>query len=211
MGWQDDVTGVPAAGSHRPLGATLDVSPRPRDGSATARLAPGAEDLFESLVTEHWRLIYRIAFRLTGNQAEADDLVQEAVVEAFHAFPQFQPGTRFDRWIARIMTHSFIDGTRRRRRRTVLSLDDGDTVEPADTTPGPEETADRHELHDRIQSVLLELPKEFRTAVVLVDLEGHSYEEAGRIMGTPIGTVRSRLHRARLVLRRRLEPVLRAS
>lgn len=192
MGFQDEVTGAPAA-------------------SKSVTLAPEREDLFELLVTEHWRLMYRIAFRLTGNQAEADDLVQEAVVEAFHAYPRFQPGTRFDRWMARIMTHTFIDGTRRRRRRTVLSLDDPDASEPADRTPGPEEAADQHELHDRVQSALMELPREFRTAVVLVDLEGHSYEDAGRIMGTPIGTVRSRLHRARLVLRRLLEPVLRAS
>lgn len=169
---------------------------------------PTREELFESLVTEHWRLIFRIAFRLTGNQAEADDLTQEAVLEAFRAFDRFQPGTRFDRWIARIMTRTFIDGTRRRRRHHVVSLDEPDAPSVIDPAPGPEEAASQQELHDRVQRALTDLSPEFRTAVVLVDLEGHSYEDASRIMGTPIGTIRSRLHRARQVLRRSLGPVL---
>lgn len=163
---------------------------------------------FEALVTEHWRLIYRIAFRLTGNQAEADDLAQEAVLEAFRAFDRFQPGTRFDRWVARIMTRTFIDAARRRRRHTVLSLDGPDAPDTADPEAGPEERASQRELHDVVQEALTGLAPEFRMAVVLVDLEGHSYEEAGRIMGTPVGTVRSRLHRARQALRQALQPVL---
>jgi RNA polymerase sigma-70 factor (ECF subfamily) len=171
---------------------------------------PAKEDPFESLITEHWRLIYRIAFRLTGNQTEADDLAQEAVLEAFRAFPHFQPGTRFDRWIARIMTHTFIDGTRRRRRHAVRSLDEPDAVDPVDPAPAPEEKASQRELYDQVQRALTELAPEFRTAVVLVDLEGHSYEDASRIMRVPIGTVRSRLHRARHALRRSLGPVLKA-
>jgi RNA polymerase sigma-70 factor (ECF subfamily) len=177
-------------------------------GESSEERNPTREALFESLVTEHWRLIYRIAFRLTGNQAEADDLTQEAVLEAFRAFHHFQPGTRFDRWIARIMTHTFIDDARRRRRHTVVSLDGPDAPNPADPSPGPEETASQLELHDRIQRALTALAPEFRTAVVLVDLEGHSYQDASRIMGTPIGTVRSRLHRARHSLRHSLEPII---
>jgi RNA polymerase sigma-70 factor (ECF subfamily) len=194
-------------------------APASADGGASAVLHQGATihpaaepaELFESLVTEHWRLIYRIAFRLTGNQSEADDLAQDAVLEAFRAFSHFQPGTRFDRWLARIMTHTFIDHTRRRRRHAVVSLDEGDAAEPADPAPGPEERASQHELHDRVQRALTGLAPEFRTAVVLVDLEGHSYEDASHIMGIPIGTVRSRLHRARHALRHTLEPLLVAS
>jgi RNA polymerase sigma-70 factor (ECF subfamily) len=183
----------------------------PTYGESSKERESTRETLFESLVTEHWRLIYRIAFRLTGNQTEADDLTQEAVLEAFRAFDRFQPGTRFDRWIARIMTHTFIDGARRRRRHTVVSLDEPDAPNLADTAPGPEETASQRELQDRIQQALTALAPEFRTAVILVDLEGHSYEDASRIMDTPIGTVRSRLHRARQALRRSLGPVLDAA
>lgn len=189
--------------------------PAPADGvtGATAEREVAAQQvagsaLFESLVTEHWHLIYRIAFRLTGNRSDADDLAQEAVLEAFRAFPHFQPGTRFDRWIARIMTHTFIDGTRRRRRHPAASLDQPDTADPVDPTPGPEEAASQRELHDRVHRALVDLAPEFRTAVVLVDLEGHSYEDASRIMRVPIGTVRSRLHRARHALRHVLEPML---
>ncbi len=198
----------------RPALETVAETREPAETAAGDLIEVGASqaqkrrELFESLVTEQWQLIYRIAFRLTGNRAEADDLTQDAVLEAFRAFHRFQPGTRFDRWIARIMTHTFIDGTRRRRRRVLVSLDEPDAPNVADPEPGPEETTSQQELHDAIQAALTTLPPEFRTVVVLVDLEGHSYEEAGRIMGTPIGTIRSRLHRARQLLRRSLGPVL---
>jgi len=204
MGVQNEVVVWPPAPAN-------DIADTSQDPKAAGVQAPAREDLFESLVTEHWRLIYRIAFRLTGNQSEADDLAQEAVLEAFRAFPHFRPGTRFDRWIARIMTHTFIDSTRRRRRHAIVSLDEPDAVDPADPAPGPEETASQQELHHRVQRALTSLPPEFRTAVVLVDLEGHSYEDASRIMGSPIGTVRSRLHRARRELRQVLGPILAAS
>lgn len=204
MAVQEDAAFWPPASADGGAGAVLHQR-------ATIHQAAEPAELFESLITEHWRLIYRIAFRLTGNQSEADDLAQEAVLEAFRAFPRFQPGTRFDRWVARIMTHTFIDGTRRRRRHAVVSLDEANAVEPADPAPGLEERASQHELHDRVQQALTGLAPEFRTAVVLVDLEGHSYEDASRIMRVPIGTVRSRLHRARHALRHVLEPVLEAS
>lgn len=201
---QEDVAFWPPASADRVAGIVPDQE-------TTAPPVAESAELFESLVTEHWRLIYRIAFRLTGNQSEADDLAQDAVLEAFRAFRHFQPGTRFDRWLARIMTHTFIDHTRRRRGHAVVSLDEADTGEPADPAPGPEERASQHELNDRVQQALTGLAPEFRTAVVLVDLEGHSYEDASHIMGIPIGTVRSRLHRARHALRHTLEPVLVAS
>jgi RNA polymerase sigma-70 factor, ECF subfamily len=186
----------------------VDVWPSAPAGDAVQTRTLTREALFESLVTEHWRLIYRIAFRLTGNQAEADDLTQEAVLEAFRAFPRFQPGTRFDRWIAQIMTHTFIDGARRRRRHAVVSLDEPNAPDPVDPAAGPDERASQRELHDVVQRALTSLPPEFRTAVVLVDLEGHSYEDASRIMGTPIGTIRSRLHRARQAMKHSLGPLL---
>lgn len=178
----------------------------PTEPPADARAAQ-----FEALVTQYWRLIYRIAFRLTGNQVEADDLTQEAVLEAFRAFDRFQPGSRFDRWIARIMTRTFLDGARRRHRHPTVSLDGPDAPDAADLQVGPEERASQQELHDVVQQALTGLPPEFRMAVVLVDLEGLSYEEASRVMGTPIGTIRSRLHRARQALRQALQPLLEAT
>ncbi len=170
---------------------------------------------FEELVQRHQTQIYRVAYRLTGNHDDADDLAQEAIVEAFRAFDRYQPGTYFDRWLYRIMSRTFIDTVRRRNRRPVVSLDapmggEGDPLVTflGDSRQDPQQMTEAFDLDGTIQSALDGLPQEFRTAVVLADIEGLSYDEVANALRCPVGTVRSRLHRARQMLREALGPYL---
>lgn len=180
------------------------------DRSGTHRLAA-----FEELLHRHLRSIHRVAYRLAGNADDAEDLVQEALVEAFRAFDRYQPGTYFDRWVYRIMTRTHIDRVRRRGRRPETSLDapvgsSGDALVTliGDTRDDPQRLTEVTELDGPIQAALDRLPEEFKTAVVLADVEGLSYDEIAAAVGCPVGTVRSRLHRAREMLRHALRPHL---
>jgi RNA polymerase sigma-70 factor (ECF subfamily) len=167
---------------------------------------------FEALLTEHQDRLYAMAYRLAGNHDDAQDLVQQALMEAYTAFDRFETGTRFDRWVYRIMYHSFLDIVRRRPRFTMLSLDapwedeesDGGAREVADSRVGPEAELLDGLLSEPLQRALDALPPEFRAVVVLADMQELSYEEVARVLRCPIGTVRSRLHRARAMLRKSL-------
>lgn len=171
--------------------------------------------LFEELVSRYQRQMYRVAYRLTGNHDDAQDLIQDALFEAYRNFDRFAPGTRFDRWLYRIMTNRHIDRVRRGGRLPVLSLDqheDGDgrdaSWEVIDDEPGPDEQLVEDVIDERLERALHELPAEYRQAVVLADIEELSYEEVARIVRCPVGTVRSRLHRGLALLRERLAPLL---
>jgi RNA polymerase sigma-70 factor (ECF subfamily) len=174
-------------------------------------------ELFEALVRQHERQIYRVAFRLAGSQEEAQDLVQDALLEAFRDFGRFEPGSRFDRWIFRIMSNTQIDKVRRRGRLVFESLDtpwdsdEGGAIarEIPDTAAGPEERLLQNELEAPLQRALDALPPDFRAVVILSDIEGMTYEEISATLRCPIGTVRSRLSRARNLMRRLLGPHLR--
>ncbi len=165
-----------------------------------------AREQFADLLRAHWDRSFRFAFHLTGKVEGAEDLLQQAAEEAFVAFHRFQTGTRFDRWLMRILHNSFLDRVRRDRRRRVFSLDD---VAPssltADRSSEPEAAAERA-LDGPVLRALQALPPQFRAAVVLVDLQGMPYEDAAEILHCPVGTVRSRLHRGRLALREWLRP-----
>ncbi len=170
---------------------------------------------FEELVLRHQTQIYRVAYRLTGNHNDAEDLAQEAIVEAFRAFDRYQPGTYFDRWLYRIMSRTYIDTVRRRNRRPVVSLDapmgsEGDPLVTVmgDSSQDPQQMTETFDLDGVVQVALDRLPQEFRTAVVLADIEGLSYDEVAQALRCPVGTVRSRLHRARQMLREALGPHL---
>lgn len=176
----------------------------PSEADALPSRAVPARDAraeFARLVEIHWRSAYRFAYRLTGNADEAEDLVQQAAEEAFRAFHHFRPGSRFDRWWLRILYNSFLDRTRRQKRRLWVALDDQrHGLLPAGRWADPE-AALEEQLDGPVQRALSALPPDFRAAVLLVDLEGLSYQDAAQILRCPVGTVRSRLHRARLALR----------
>lgn len=162
-------------------------------------------DDFQVLVTAYQAPIFRVAYRLTGNRDDAEDLVQETLIEAYAAFGRFHPGTRFDQWIYRIMTRNYIDRYRRRKRMETVSieqaLEDGAAMDFPDSASDPQQVLDRNVWSEPIQKALERLSPDFRAVVVLCDVQELSYEEASRVLRCPVGTVRSRLHRARAQLR----------
>lgn len=156
---------------------------------------------WEDIVAEHSARVYRLAYRLSGNQHDAEDLTQETFVRVFRSLSSFTPGT-FEGWLHRITTNLFLDMVRRRRRIRMDPLgDDADHV-PGGVGPGtPERGFEHANLDHDVQRALDELSPEFRAAVVLCDIEGLSYEEIALTLGIKLGTVRSRIHRARGQLR----------
>ncbi|HEU4361372.1 MAG TPA: RNA polymerase sigma factor SigE [Mycobacterium sp.] len=154
---------------------------------------------WDELVRQHADRVYRLAYRLSGNQQDAEDLTQETFIRVFRSVHNYQPGT-FEGWLHRITTNLFLDMVRRRGRIRLEALpEDYDRV-PANT-PDPEQIYHDARLDAGLQEALDSLPPEFRAAVVLCDIEGLSYEEIGATLGIKLGTVRSRIHRGRQALR----------
>jgi RNA polymerase sigma-70 factor (ECF subfamily) len=155
---------------------------------------------WEEIVRTHSTRVFRLAYRLTGNQHDAEDLTQEVFVRVFRSLSSYTPGT-FEGWLHRITTNLFLDGARRKQRIRFEGL--GDDVEQR--MPGSELTPaqawDERHLDSDIQAALRALPPDYRAAVVLCDIEGFSYEEIAATLGVKLGTVRSRIHRGRAQLR----------
>jgi RNA polymerase sigma-70 factor (ECF subfamily) len=165
--------------------------------------------LFESLMRQSSRQAYALAYRLTGNSTEAEDLVQDTYVRAFRFFHRYDTSMAFTSWLYRIMSNAHIDQVRRRGRLKTTSLDqsgaDGNsTWDLADDAARPDEEMVNASLAEPVQKGLLSMNVEFRTAVLLADVEGLAYEEIAEVMKTSVGTVRSRIHRGRLQLRKYL-------
>jgi len=155
---------------------------------------------WEEVARVYGRKIYNFAYRLTGNPDDAHDLVQEVLLRVRRGLASYQPGS-FEGWLWRITRNAFLDDVRRRNRRPTSPLpEEVDRWDAAATDPADIEY-DRITLGDDIQKALLELPIEFREAVVLCDVVGLSYEEIAMAAAVPIGTVRSRIHRGRKMLR----------
>ncbi len=158
---------------------------------------------WEDVARTHGRKIYNFAYRLTGNPDDAHDLVQEVLLRVRRGLAGYTPGS-FDGWLWRITRNAFLDEVRKRKRRPTAPLpDEFDRVVQA-SSPSPEDVLASVRLGDDIQKLLLDLPYEFREAVVLCDVVGLSYEEISKAVDAPIGTVRSRIHRGRKMLKERL-------
>jgi RNA polymerase sigma-70 factor, ECF subfamily len=181
--------------------------------NATATDVMQSHGEFEALVARTQRQAYNMAYRMTGNRDDAEDLTQEAYLRAYRSFDKYDRALPFENWFFRILSNLFVDRLRRKPKQTPLSLSqsmtnaDGEedfTLEVPDEESDPETMMLRDVLDERLQNALRSLPKEFRQAVLLCDIEGLSYEEIAQTMGTSIGTVRSRIHRGRLMLRKRM-------
>ena len=170
-------------------------------------------DLFARLLAAHQDKLYRVAYRMAGHHEDAQDLLQDALLEAYRSFKKFQRGSYFDKWLYRIMTNTFID--RQRHKKRVGIIESLDAPLPGESEGGagrdiPDwaDEPSRRVLHDKfdepVQKALDTLPPEFRMVLILSDVEEFSYEEISEMMDTPIGTVRSRLHRARTMMRQKL-------
>lgn len=159
---------------------------------------------FDREVLRHRAELVGAGMRLTGSRAEAEDLVQEAVMRAWVFWHRFEPGTNGRAWMHRILLNTFINGYRRRRReREILALVQREELREAGwdartaLTPG-------ESLSDEVSAALSNLPEDFRRVLVLVDLQDKSYRDAADAIGCPIGTIMSRLHRARRAMKRQL-------
>ena len=166
-------------------------------------MVPWAVPTWEDVVRQHGDRVYRLAYRLAGNQHDAEDITQETFIRVFKSLASYQPGT-FEGWLHRITTNIFLDMVRRRSRVRMNGLPD-DTDRIAGKDLSPEDVYSKTHLDPDLQASLDELAPEFRAAVVLCDVEGLSYEEIGATLGIKLGTVRSRIHRGRLALRQALE------
>ena len=159
---------------------------------------------WDEIVRTHSQRVYRLAYRLTGNQHDAEDLTQEVFIRVFRSLSSYQPGT-FEGWLHRITTNLFLDMMRRRARIRFDSLgEDADDRLPG-REPSPERIFTDTHMDADIEAALAALAPEFRAAVVLCDIEGLSYEEIAATLDVKLGTVRSRIHRGRSQLRAALE------
>jgi RNA polymerase sigma-70 factor, ECF subfamily len=179
------------------------------DETGLIQQAQGGDlDAFNRLVLAYQDIVYNQALRMLGDDDPAADAAQEAFISAYRHIQNYRGGS-FRAWLLRIVTNACYDELRRRQRRPTTSLepldDSGEEIESptwlADNSNSPEEHAEQRELQDAIANCLQGLPDDFRAAVILVDVQGLDYIEAAEAIGKPVGTVKSRLSRARLRLR----------
>ncbi len=171
---------------------------------------------FNELMEGTYRKVYNMAYRLTGNRTDAEDLTQEAYYRAFRSFEDFEGDRPFENWIFRIVTRLFLDLLRNRRRRVKsVSYDaplqhgteDSLYFDTADERPNPEQSLLEGSYSEDLQRVLAGLTAEQRTLVTLADVEEMPYKEIAEMLGKPVVTIRSRLHRTNKLIRLRLEQV----
>lgn len=158
---------------------------------------------WHALVEEHSPRVYRLAYRLTGNRHDAEDLTQDVFVRVFRSVDRYEPGN-FPGWLHRITTNLFLDRVRRSSRVRMDRFGDGGEDRITSSEIEPELAVHDANFDPDIEAALALLPEEFRVAVVLCDVEGLSYEEIADVLGIKIGTVRSRIHRGRTQLREAL-------
>lgn len=189
-----------------------------RRGDPAGSAGPSTEEelaAYEALVRKYGPYVYNIAYRISGGDADAKDLAQEAFIRVFRAFQRIDPQAPLEAWLYRIVKNLYIDLVRKHPKGRVESLDtpvpttQGEVVRewPGPEGDNPEAIIDRH-LDAEVQQALLALPVDLRMVVVLCDIEGFAYEEIARMLEVPLGTVKSRIHRGRRILQERLGPMV---
>ena len=155
---------------------------------------------WEQIVRDHSPRVFRLAYRLTGDRHDAEDLTQDVFVRVFRSLDRYEPGT-FEGWLHRITTNLFLDSASRRQRIRMDAMGDDDVQYAGSAEALPERSFEHDNLDLDVRRALDALPPDFRAAVVLCDIEALSYEEIAVTLGVKLGTVRSRIHRARAQLR----------
>ncbi len=197
------------------VGPGLDwaVMSTPQHGTEPAPEVPESEaeqrERFERDALQYVDQLYSAAMRMARNPSDAEDLVQEAYTKAYSAFHQYKPGTNLKAWLYRILTNTYINLYRKRQREPLRSstdtVEDWQMAQAAEHTPTGLRSAEAEALDhlpdSDVKEALQSIPEEFRLAVYFTDVEGYSYKEVAEILGIPIGTVMSRLHRGRKQLR----------
>lgn len=209
---------MPSALLERPTAPAVELAWAELDSGAmsdTAQPSAGqhsaeVRQLFEDQALTFMDQLYAAALRMTRNPADAGDLVQETYVKAYAAFASFEQGTNLKAWLYRILTNTFINNYRKNQRNPYQgSIDDledwqlgsAESLSQGRTTRSAEAEAIDHLPDSDVKAALQSIPEDFRLAVYLADVEGFSYQEVADIMKTPVGTVMSRLHRGRRLLR----------
>lgn len=184
------------------------------------RLSPQDEARFNQLMSETYKKVYNMAYRLAGNRSDAEDLTQDAFYRAYRSFGDFEGDRPFENWIFRIVTRLFLDLLRNRRRRIrSVSYDSplpsgGDEnlyFDMPDDAPNPEQMLIEGSFSEELQKALNSLSPSQRLLVTLADIEGVPYKDIADMLDKPVGTIRSRLHRTHKLLRNRLDQIRRES
>ncbi len=159
---------------------------------------------WEEVAHDHGRFLYTVAYRLTMNHDDAQDLVQDVLLRVQRGLATYQPGS-MEAWLSRITTNAFLDGVRRQKRRPQDPLPEENPERVLPTAVSAADALDAAVLPEHLQAALRDLPEDYRTAVVLCDVLDFSYEEIAEALDIPVGTVRSRIHRGRARLRSAVE------
>lgn len=178
------------------------------------RCKRGDAGAFDILIKGYEKRVYNLAYRLSGHYDEANDISVDSFIRVFQAIKLFRGDANFSTWLFRIVTNVYLDRRKRLRNKQSLSLEEYIELEEntvarqiEDTAPSPALQAESRERQDLLQGAISQLPDYQRAMIVLFHTEGLAYEEIAEVMSLPIGTVKSRLNRARQVLREKLEPV----
>lgn len=175
-----------------------------------ARSREGDVESFEKLIERYQKTAYNVALRVMHNEEDAKDVTQDALIKAYKSIQSFRGDSGFSTWLYRIVVNTCKDELRK-RRGNVVSLDHGrqtdsgfEAIELSDETFAPEVVLESMNVRQTINAAIRALPEQNRTAVVLRDVQGYSYEDIGSLLGCPVGTVKSRINRGRQLLRENL-------
>jgi RNA polymerase sigma-70 factor (ECF subfamily) len=194
----EEISAIAAPGDARRLDDDLPLVVRARAEDTEA---------FEALVRKYQGWVFTLTYRMLGDRADAEEVAQEIFLKAYRGLGRFKGDARFSTWLYRIATNHCLNHLESRRRRAGPRSNPGHLVETvSDPAPRPDQVVEQEDARRLVQQALLRLTPEHRSILVLREIQGLSYEEIGELLGLESGTVRSRLHRARMELKERLKP-----